>query len=37
MSQTTLIQYPAGKTGNWYTIPDTVTSIGDRCVLLLTA
>jgi hypothetical protein len=28
-SQTTLIQYPAGKTGSSYTIPDSVTSIGD--------
>jgi hypothetical protein len=28
-SQTTLIQFPAGKAGNSYTIPNSVTSIGD--------
>ena len=28
--QTTLIQYPQGKTGSSYTIPSTVTSIGDE-------
>ena len=28
-SQTTLIQYPAGQTGASYTIPDSITSIGD--------
>ena len=28
-SQTTLIQYPAGKAGTSYTIPNSVTSIGD--------
>jgi hypothetical protein len=27
-SQTTLIQYPSGKSGH-YSIPDSVTSIGD--------
>jgi hypothetical protein len=27
--QTTLIQYPSAKAGTSYTIPNTVTSIGD--------
>jgi len=29
-AKTALIQYPAGKTGDSFTIPDSVTSIGDR-------
>ena len=29
-AKTTLILYPAGKTGNTFTIPNSVTSIGDR-------
>jgi hypothetical protein len=29
ISQTTLLQYPAGKMGNSYIIPNTVTNIGD--------
>jgi len=28
-AKTTLVQYPAGKTGNTFTIPNSVTSIGD--------
>ena len=32
-SQTTLLQYPDGKAGA-YTIPDSVTSIGDERVLV---
>ena len=33
-SQTTLIQYPAGKAGTAYAVPTTVTSIGDHAFFI---